>query len=255
MDFSNVKSKQKIEKFLNPSAVSNPICDRGDKLMLKNEYKQAVVEYLSAIMHSGSDVRPYMSVSKAYKKLKEYPKAIKKLEHAKKISSFDADIYYELGINHLLNEDSNLARKNFINSIRLNKKNVHAQIQLALSHELLEESEMALAIYQKIIEENPRLVLAYAHKASLCVSLKMYEEAIVIFSEILKINPSYYRANLGIGICLDKLRRFSSAVRFYKKYIVKKPKSPTTRALVGRICEMYAKGELKRGFSSNLKVV
>lgn len=260
MEFNNRKNRQSLDGFLNPSCATNPlspICDKGDKLMLNKSYKEAVVEYLSAIMQSDDDVRdvrPYLGASKAYKKLKEYEKAIKKLDCARKLSSFNSEIYYELGVNHLLNEDSNRARKNFINTIRLDNKNINAQIQLALSHELLNEPQMALSIYQKIIEEHPRLILPYSHKAALYISLDMYEDAIKTFFEVLKVNPNYYRANLGVGICFDKLGKYSNAVRFYKKYIVRKPKGPTTHALIGRICEMYAKGLLAQS-SPNLRVV
>jgi len=251
---SNKTNKDKLQGFLNPSKATNPICDIADRFMLDNKYSKAVAAYLSAIIQSNSDIRPYVGASKAYKKLQKYDKAIKNLEVAKGLSSFNSEIYYELGVNHLLSENSAQARRNFIRTIRLDNENVNAQIQLALSHELLDEPQMALSIYQKIIEEFPDLVTVYTHKAALYISLQMYEEAIKTFLMLLDKNPKYYRANLGIGICLDKLGKYAQAIRYYKKYIIKKPKSPTTRALVSRICEMYEKGEILKN-KHQLKLV
>ena len=111
---------------------------------------------------------------------------------------------------------------------------------------------MALSIYQKIIEENPRYIPAYNHKAGLHITLEEYREASYLFYKILKINPAYYRANLGLGICFDKMNKFSSAIRYYKKYIARKPHSATTKSLAGRICEIYSK---KHAHKTSLRIV
>ena len=237
-------NEKSLNKFAQRPGVDCPICDRGDKFMLKNQYKQAVEEYLTSLLNktapSGVSTRPHKSVSKAYKSLKAYDKAIKHLEKAKAICQFDPEVYYELGLNHLLNANPDVAIKNFVRTIRLDKNNINAQIQLAISHELAGEIEMALSIYQKIIEEKPRQILAYNHKAGLLMQIGCYEEALELFKQILKINPNYYRANLGLGICLDRLEQYAPAIRCYKKYITQKPKSDTAYALVNRICEIYS---------------
>lgn len=221
------------EKRLN---VTTPI---GRETKLLGQYKKAVGDGLTSIMKEGGDIDKFKNISKAYKSLKQYDKAIKNLNRAKEFCHFDPEIYYELGLNYLLNAECEKARKNFIRTIKLDNKNLNAQIQLALSHESLEEDSMAEKIYKKIIEENPRFIEAYNHLAGLYIRLEMYEQALVVFYDILKVNPNYYRANLGIGVCFDKLKRYSYAIRFYKKYICKKPKSSTARALANRILEIY----------------
>ena len=148
--------KEKFAKLITSTAtVSCPICDRADKFMVKNQYKKAVDEYLTSIIAHRDNTRAIKGAALAYKKMKKYELAIKHLENAKNISSFDYEIYYELGLNHLLNANPCLAIKNLTKSLRLNKNNINAQIQLAISHEMAGEEQMALAIYQKIIEEKP----------------------------------------------------------------------------------------------------
>ena len=247
-------NEKKLNRFAQSPVVDCPICDRGDKLMLKNQYKQAVEEYLTSLFNKTTSVRPHKSVSKAYKSLKAYDKAIKHLEKAKNISCFDPEIYYELGLNHLLNANPDVAIKNFVRTIRLDKKNTNAQLQLAISHELAGEVQMALSIYQKIIEEKPKYILAYNHKAGLLMQIACYDEALELFKQILVINPNYYRANLGVGICLDRLEQYAGAIRYYKKYISQKPKSETAYALVNRICEIYGE-KPSRLKDCNFKVV
>lgn len=261
----NNKNGDKLDRFTQKSSnaakkstVSCSICDKGDKFMLKNRYKEAAHEYLTSILVKGTNstpdaIRPHKAVSKAYRNLKAYDKAIKHLEKAKEFCSFDHEIYYELGLNHLLSAHPDIAIKNFQRTIKLDKTNVNAQIQLAISHEMSGEETMALMIYQKIIEENPELILAYNHKAGLYMQLEMFLDAAELFRQILKINPNYYRANLGLGICFDKLEKYPVAVRYYKKYISAKPQSETAYALVNRVCEIY---QTKQTLTErNLKVV
>lgn len=231
----------------------------AEQYMKQKNYKNALNAYLSSMFQNKNNPAAYIGVSKAYKGLGEYEKAIKHLNNAKKIKTqtagckrVDFDIYYELGINYLLNAEPCKALGCFHKAIKLNPKNLNAQIQLAITHELLEEPEIALMIYDKILEEKPDFILCYNHKAGLYMQMDEFEEAARVFKQILKINPNYFRANLGLGICFDKLERKHFAIRYYKKYIAKKPNSDTTKALVGRIVEIYSK---KQGTKRRLQIV
>ena len=220
--------------------MTNPSLERADKLLEENMPKEAVREYLKSMLVENNNIKSYIGASKAYKELEEYDKAIKHLETAKKLSSFDYEVYYELGLNHLLNSDYAQAGKNFRKTIRLNPKFMSAQIQLALAHEMMDEPNMAYSIYEKIIEETPDYILAYHHKAGLFMSMDNFEEAARIFFEILKIDETYSRAYLGLGICFDKLEKYTNAIRFYKKYIVANPKAEAVKSIAARIIDIVS---------------
>ena len=207
--------------------------------MLKNEYRKAVKEYLVSLMIDKNNVYACKGASKAYKNLKEYDKAIKHLKNAINIYGFDSEIYYELGLNYLLNADNLNAQKNFIRTIKLEPNNKNAQIKLALTHELSGESDMAILVYNAIIEKYPQYIPAMSNLASLYIEQEKYKKAICLFKKILKINDQYYRAFLGLGLCLDRMEKYTYAIRFYKKYIAFKPHSQTTKSLVGRIYEIH----------------
>lgn len=226
---------------------TNPMLKKGDEYMEKNMPKKAISEYLKSMMAEGGNINSYLGASKAYKELQEYDKAIKHLEKARKISSFDYEIYYELGLNHLLNTDFEHATKNFRKTIKLNPDFLSAQVQLAISHELMDEPEMAYSIYEKIIEEHPDYIIAHNHKAGLLMGFNNFEEAAKIFFDILKIDNDYSRAYLGLGICFDKLEKYTNAVRFYKKYIVNNPKTEAARAAASRIGNIVSAFKNARG--------
>ena len=254
-------SNDKTQSFNNATKfTSSPIkkdkaffCSLGDNFMLKNEYRKAVKEYLVSLMIDKYNLPACKGASKAYKNLKEYDKAIKHLKNARNIYGFDSEIYYELGLNYLLNADNANAQKNFIWTIKLEPDNKNAQIKLALTHELSGEADMAILVYETISERYPYYIPALANLASLYIEQEEYKKAICLFKKILKINEEYYRAYLGLGLCFDKMGKLTYAVRFYKKYIAKKPHSQTAKSLVGRIYEIYKNKE--KTDNKKLKVV
>ena len=215
-------------------------CALGDSFMLQNDYRVAIKEYLVSLMMDKNNIHALMGASKAYKNLKEYDKAIKHLKNARNIYGFDSEIYYELGLNYLLNADCENAQKNFIRTIKLSPENKNAQIELALTHEMQGEVEMARLVYNTIIEKFPSYIPAMTSLAGIHVENEEYEDAILLYKKIINVNKNYYRAYLGLGLCFDKLGKYSYAARNYKKYIAAKPNSSTARSLVGRICEIYS---------------
>ncbi len=252
--YSNDKTKDTNALSSNPIKKDEKFfCTLGDSYMLKNEYRMAVKEYLVSLMIDKNNTHALKGASKAYKNLKEYDKAIKHLKSARNVYGFDSEIYYELGLNYLLNADNLNAQKNFIRTIKLSPENRNAQIKLALTHELSGEADMAELVYNTIIEKNPNFIPALSNLASLYMEKNDYKNAIVLFKKMLKINPDYYRAYLGLGICFDKLNKLTTAVRFYKKYISAKPRSDVAKSLVGRIYEIYSTKQ--KVDAPNLRVV
>lgn len=211
------------------------LCEEARELRQNNNPKMAVKQYLTSILIKRDNLEAYKGLSLTYKKLKDYEKAIGCLLKAKEMAQFDAAIYYELGLNYLLNAQPPEASKHLRRAIRLNNKNYNAQIQLAISHEMMNEPEIALKIYQKIIEEKPSFMPAYNHKAGLYMSGGDFNNSLNVFKRMLEVNPQYYRAYLGLGICFDKSGYPSKALTYYKKFISFCPNSRSSKHIKNRI--------------------
>lgn len=201
------------------------LCARADALRSTMMFKESIPKYLRAILLNRENLEAYYGLALSYKHMQEFSKAISTLEKALKVDSKNKDINYELGICLLLDGKPSEAMNILRESITLDNKNLNAQVQLAIAHELCDEDEMALLIYDKINEEAPEYFKAHQHKAALLMSLEEYKEACSIFYQILKLNPKYEKAILGIGICFDKLKRFTDAIRYYRKFLTTMPDS------------------------------
>lgn len=237
------KENIKAEKFVtSPDLLhqdeSYVLCVQADALRSSMMFKESVSKYLRSILLNRQNLEAYYGLALSYKHLKDFPKAISTLNKALLIANENPDIYYELGICLLLNGRACEAMQNLRKAIQLDKDNLNAQVQLAIAHELCEEEDMALMIYDKINEEAPKFFQAHQHKAALLMSLEKYKEACMVFSRLLKLNPNYEKALLGIGICFDKLKRFTDAIRYYRKFLTIKPKTEHVEHIRDRICKI-----------------
>ena len=214
------------------------LCTQADALRSTMMFKESIPKYLRAILLNRENLDAYYGLALSYKHLQEFAKAVSTLQKALTIDEKHKDIYYELGICLLLDGKPAEAMQNLRESIKLDSTNLNAQVQLAIAHELCEEEEMALLIYDKINEEAPEFFKAHQHKAALLMSLEEYKEACLTFYQILKLNPKYEKAILGIGICFDKLKRFTDAIRYYRKFLTVKPKSEHIAHIKERITKI-----------------
>ncbi len=204
---------------------SNELCNSADTLREKCAYKQAICEYLNAILSDRNNPKLYLGLGICYKHLGKYTKAIDALEKTVQLDEFSYDAYYELGICNLFKGFPCKAIKCFVNAVKLNPNSADAILQLGISHELCEEYDMALMIYQKLIENSPEYIKAYDHKSSLLMKMNRYKEASNILSQIMKKDSNYYKAYFGIGVCFDKLGKKADAQRYYRKFLISKPNS------------------------------
>ena len=125
-----------------------------------------------------------------------------------------------------------------IKIIRKNNKNIYFRFN--------DQNELVVTVHPRISTKKV-LKLIKENEKSLA---KMYmriknkqdredETRILGLKYDIKINENYHRAYLGLGLCFDKIKKYTLAVRYYKKYITLKPHSDTTKSLVGRIYEIY----------------
>lgn len=211
---------------------------KAKALFLQEMYREAIPHFLSCIMIERQNIKAYLELAEAYRCLDEFEKSVDVLERAKAIAPENPQVYLYLGISYNLAQVHSLAIENLQKSINLDSNNPNAKLQLAIAHELCEEYEMALKIYESIIDVHQDFIPALQNEAALLLELNMFNEAAGCFYRILKINPDFYRAYLGIGICFDNLQMYNKALRYYRKFLQKKPKSKTAPDIMSRIAKI-----------------
>ena len=149
------------------STATNKFYEKANELRLENMFKEAISNYLNAILIDRNNAESYYGLGVCYKNLQNFSKAIKYLETAAELKEDYYEAYFELGVCHLLEGIPCGAIKNFVRAIQINPDNPDAILQLGIAHELCEETDLALMIYQKLIENSPGFLKAYEHKSTL----------------------------------------------------------------------------------------
>lgn len=98
----------------------NSFYEKANALRLDNLYKEAVSNYLNAILIDRNNAESYFGLGICYKNLKQYSKAIKYLDMAVQIKEDYYEAFFELGICHQLEGENCGAIKNFIRAIQIN---------------------------------------------------------------------------------------------------------------------------------------
>ena len=101
-------------KIYNNTAENNSFYQKATALRLENMFKEAVSNYLNAILIDRNNAESYYGLGVCYKHLKQYSKAIKYLNTAAELKDDSYETYYELGICHLLEGIPCGAIKNFV---------------------------------------------------------------------------------------------------------------------------------------------
>ena len=220
----NSNIEQNLAKAMNKVSLpkrsrSYELCVKADAMRFAKLYRESVKCYLDSIMMDREHQDAYWGLASSYKYLKEYKKAIKMLEKLVELDDKNDKYFFELGVCHLCDGRPAEAIPHLVQSIVINKENLEAQIQLAIAHELVDEAELSLMIYNKLIETNPGFLKAYYNKGAMLMGMGDFEEASKTFFQLIKRNPDYYKAYLGIAMSMDKLERYSDAIRYYKKFL------------------------------------
>lgn len=229
------ESQSKKELVSQKTSPKESFCKLADALRQKSSYREAISNYLNAILIERDNADSYYGLGLCYKNLENFTKAIKYFDKATTLRPDFYDAYYELGICHLKEGIPCGAIKSFVQAIQINPEKPDAILQLGIAHETCEEYDMALMIYQKLIENSSKYIKAYENKAELLMKLSNYKEASILLNQIVKLNPEYYRAYLGIAKCFDKLGMRVDAQRYYRKFLVKKPNSHHAQFVKARL--------------------
>ncbi len=252
-----VISDANIDKVINTirpvkyNNLSYRFCVSGDALRYANKHKEAIPQYLQAIMKDRGNIDACIGLAHSYKALGSIEKAVRYFIKANTIKP-EFYLFLEIGMCHFALADYTEALKDFISAIKLAPDNLEAQTWLAMTHEELEEYNMAFLIYDNIIESHPDYLNAYINKGTLEMSIDKYAEAKNTFSQVIKMNPDFYKAYFGIALCFDKLGMYNEARRYYTKFLNVKPHAEVSHFVKNRLNKLLM---LKRPRLSHLSLV
>lgn len=163
--------------------------EKGDNYRAAGRYKEAAIEYETALRLNPSDVDTRTLYAEVLSRHGNTGAAQEEFEQAKTENPDDARVYYKQGNAYYDQQKYELAIGSYLRAVGLDPQNKFAQNNLGV---------------------------AYMEKGE-------YAKAITRFKKVLQIDPNYDMAVLNLGIIYDEhMSDKDEALKYYEKYLTLK---------------------------------
>ena len=173
--------------------------------LMRNQPKQAVTHYQTAIQKKPYVQSAYYNLAKAYRLIGDMPAATEQLKLFHQMKTYYDRTY---AIESALTEDPTNA------TLRLELADIH------LEHKHI---SAAIATYQALIRLNPDLTIGYDKLARLYMNLNAPKGAIPLFEKILQLKPDTVEAHIRLGWLYTQSKAFDKAEAHLQAAIEKMP--------------------------------
>jgi tetratricopeptide (TPR) repeat protein len=114
-------------------------------------------------------------------------------------------------------KDTNKAKLNCEEIIRLDPNNIFALNNLGNLFALKNQYNEALSLFNRVLTIKPKYSLTLINKGHCLQKLQKYSEALSFYQKAVKINPNINNIYFSLGNCLLELKRYDEALINYKK--------------------------------------
>ena len=198
---------------------------RGDRLIEKGDYENAIAEYSQAIQLEPDYASAYNNRGVAYSYLNEYKKAITDFQKVMELNPDDAFAFNNRGLVYQDLKEYEKAIVNYKKAIELQPDYADAYYNRGNTYHDLKEYEKAIADYTKATELNPACTDAYLNRGIIYKKLKEYEKAITDYTKAIELQPDYAGAYNNRGYAYGQWGKYEEAMADIEKVLEIDPDS------------------------------
>lgn len=149
---------------------------------------------------------------------KNYTIALTQLLKAEELSPKRSDIQNNLGMAYYFKNNYNLAQTHILKSLELDPKNSDARSNYASLLSDRKKYKEAITEYNKILEDltYPKQYLTYYNLGKIQYDLKKFDKASEFFKLSIKENPSACASHFYLGLMSYKMQQYKSAQKYFK---------------------------------------
>lgn len=140
------------------------------------------------------------------------------IAYEKKGNKVEAFKYYETFLKHSDTKTS-LDYKRINNRIQRYKYVAMHNLKVGIFYQRKQKLRQAAQAYMKAIEEYPIFAKAHLNMGSICYLSENYEKAVEYWMNSLRIDDGYKNTYCNLAVAYDKIKKYSYAYCFYKKYL------------------------------------
>lgn len=163
----------------------------------------------------------------AYRKTKEYDKAVEAFAKAKRLDPKHTEYVYQLAYTYAEMGKYDQAIQEITQAIELKPKNAAYYNERAYAYIQKKDGQAALADINRAIELDPKEGHFYAGRGNAQALLGKYEDAIQDFEKQVELNGETAEVSFNLGQCHELLGNREEALKYYNKtaeYLAASPK-------------------------------
>ena len=134
-----------------------------------------------------------------------------------------ADEIFILAIQNHKQNNFQLAKKLYKQTLILKPKHIDALNNLGILHNQLKEHRKAIKFYEKVIQIQPNIASTYNNLGNTLNELKQHVKAIKFYEKVIEIQPNHVDAHYNLGNTFKEIGEHKKALDCYEKAIQIQP--------------------------------
>ncbi|OGS45523.1 MAG: hypothetical protein A2539_10175 [Elusimicrobia bacterium RIFOXYD2_FULL_34_15] len=190
---------------------------RATFYLYKNRYKEAIIDFDTAIKLDNNYIKAYYYRGAAYSLNKDSFKAIADFNRVIEFYPENAGVYFKRGDAYLQMKDYQNAVSDFNKCIEITPKFEKVHNSLGKVYYYQQKYDLAIKEYKRALKLNPDFAETHNNLGALLYDLKRYDEAKEEFREAIRINPDYSEAYFNRGNAYYGKRLYNLCISDWQK--------------------------------------
>lgn len=166
---------------------SNIYVDLGKDLLVKADYRQAVVAFKKSLNMDSESKESFYYLGHAFYRLKDYKEAINAYLSAINANPEDASAHFELGLSYAGVEKYDQATKAYKKASELDPEDPEIHYCLGVSCDQMKDFRSAIGYFKQAIDLNPRISRYYHSLGFTYECIKQHDNAIECFKKAIEL--------------------------------------------------------------------
>lgn len=212
--------------------------NRGSARIDKGEYRRALDDFNSVILHSPRYVDAYVGRGIAWRELSEYERAHAEIAKALDLDSKNSRSYSHRGITYYLEGNTDLALQDFDEAIRLDPDDPFAYNWRGVAYRDKKALELAIEDLDQAIELSPYYYWAHFNRGLVNYDRQEFQRMVWDYDEVIRIEPEDYNGFFNRAVAHVKLENWTHAIEDFSEAIRLNPDDAETyrrRAAIYRV--------------------
>ncbi|WP_422008209.1 tetratricopeptide repeat protein [Roseivirga pacifica] len=194
--------------------------NRGLAYMNIGNFDAAIKDYHFLVQLDSTNNKYYGLLGLSYSYLLDHPRAVKYYSQAISYNPFYVDHYINRGVSYEMLNKYELAKMDYLKSIKIEETNQKALINLAyLYHDYLDNNDESITVWNRLLKIDPFNASYYNDRGLIFLDENKIDHSLQDFLRAIQLDPRKAAHYYNCARAYEKLGEVESALMYYEKAI------------------------------------